>query len=30
MLVALGGALALVGRLLRERLQRRRVEEAFE
>jgi cytochrome c-type biogenesis protein CcmF len=30
MLVAFGGALALVGRLLRERLQRRRVEEAFE
>ena len=29
-LIALGGALALVGRLLRERSQRRRVEEAFE
>ena len=29
-LIALGGALALVGRLFRERQQRRRVEEAFE
>ena len=29
-LIALGGLLALVGRLARERLQRRRVEEAFE
>lgn len=29
-LIALGGALALVGRLFRERRQRRRVEEAFE
>jgi cytochrome c-type biogenesis protein CcmF len=29
-LIALGGMLALVGRLARERIQRRRVEEAFE
>ena len=29
-LIALGGMLALVGRLTRERIQRRRVEEAFE
>jgi cytochrome c-type biogenesis protein CcmF len=28
--IALGGALALIGRLARERIQRRRVEEAFE
>jgi cytochrome c-type biogenesis protein CcmF len=30
MLIALGGALALAGRLVRERQQRKRVEEAFE
>ncbi|MGH6707287.1 MAG: heme lyase CcmF/NrfE family subunit, partial [Sphingomicrobium sp.] len=29
-LIALGGVLALIGRLVRERIQRRRVEEAFE
>jgi len=29
MLIALGGALALLGRLVRERRQRRNVEEAF-